>query len=187
MAKSDERRVVVTGLGMVTPLGDGVGYNWSKITAGESGLRKIEDFSVDDIPAKVAGQPPRGEGEGQFNVDHYLLPKEQRKMDDFIIYAVCAAQQAVEDSGWLPEREEDCVRTFVMIGSGIGGILSAVLGVGAGVIYIPLLRQYTTLKTRATIGTSLGIMMVVVPVAVIAHGFALSADQLAFLVDENIL
>ena len=73
------------------------------------------------------------------------------------------------------------------IGSGIGGILSAVLGVGAGVIYIPLLRQYTTLKTRATIGTSLGIMMVVVPVAVIAHGFALSADQLAFLIDENIL
>ncbi|MBT6205678.1 MAG: beta-ketoacyl-ACP synthase II [Alphaproteobacteria bacterium] len=122
MAKSDERRVVVTGLGMVTPLGDGVGYNWSKITAGESGLRKIEDFSVDDIPAKVAGQPPRGEGEGQFNVDHYLLPKEQRKMDDFIIYAVCAAQQAVEDSGWLPEREEDCVRTGVMIGSGIGGL-----------------------------------------------------------------
>jgi len=73
------------------------------------------------------------------------------------------------------------------IGSGIGGILSAVLGVGSGIIYIPLLRQYTTLKTRAAIGTSLGIMMVVVPVAVIAHGFALSADQLAFLVDENIL
>jgi len=72
------------------------------------------------------------------------------------------------------------------IGSGIGGILSAVLGVGSGIIYIPLLRQYTTLKTRAAIGTSLGIMMVVVPVAVIAHGFALSADQLAFLVDENI-
>lgn len=74
----------------------------------------------------------------------------------------------------------------IAIGSGIGGILSAVLGGGSGIIYIPLLRQYTTLGARAAIGTSLGIMMVVVPVAVIAHGFALSADQLAFLVDENI-
>ncbi|MBC6440334.1 MAG: beta-ketoacyl-ACP synthase II [Rhodospirillales bacterium] len=122
MTNPDERRVVVTGLGMVTPLGDGVAHNWSEITAGKSGLRKIVDFKVDDLTAKIAGQPPNGDGDGEFNADSYLAPKEQRKMDDFIIYAVCAAQQAVEDSGWTPEDEEGCQRTGVIIGSGIGGL-----------------------------------------------------------------
>jgi 3-oxoacyl-[acyl-carrier-protein] synthase II len=122
MASSETRRVVVTGLGMVTPLADGVEHNWSRITAGESGLRAIDNFSVEDIPAKVAGQVPTGEGEGEFNVERYLSPKEARKMDDFIVYAVAAAQQAVEDAGWMPEDEESCERTGVMIGSGIGGL-----------------------------------------------------------------
>lgn len=122
MASSETRRVVVTGLGLVTPLADGVEHNWSRITAGESGLRAIDNFSTEDIPAKVAGQVPVGEGEGEFNVARYLEPKQARKMDDFIIYAVSAAQQAVEDAGWTPEDEYERERTGVMIGSGIGGL-----------------------------------------------------------------
>jgi 3-oxoacyl-[acyl-carrier-protein] synthase II len=122
MASSETRRVVVTGLGMVTPLADGVEHNWSRITAGESGLRAIDNFSTEDIPAKVAGQVPVGEGEGEFDVSRYLLPKQARKMDDFIIYAVAAAQQAVEDAGWTPEDEHERERTGVIIGSGIGGL-----------------------------------------------------------------
>ncbi len=122
MASSETRRVVVTGLGMVTPLADGVEHNWSRITAGKSGLRAIDNFSTEDIPAKVAGQVPVGEGEGEFNVARYLEPKQARKMDDFIIYAVSAAQQAVEDAGWTPEDEHERERTGVMIGSGIGGL-----------------------------------------------------------------
>ncbi len=122
MASSETRRVVVTGLGMVTPLADGVEHNWSRITAGDSGLRAIDNFSVEDIPAKVAGQVPTGEEEGAFNVEWYLSPKEARKMDDFIVFAVAAAQQAVEDAGWMPEDEESRERTGVMIGSGIGGL-----------------------------------------------------------------
>ena len=122
MASSETRRVVVTGLGMVTPLADGVEHNWSRITAGESGLRAIDNFSTEDIPAKVAGQVPVGEGEGEFNIARYHEPKQARKMDDFIIYAVAAAQQAVEDAGWTPEDEHELERTGVMIGSGIGGL-----------------------------------------------------------------
>jgi 3-oxoacyl-[acyl-carrier-protein] synthase II len=122
MASSETRRVVVTGLGMVTPLADGIEHNWSRITAGKSGLRAIDNFSTEDIPAKVAGQVPVGEGEGEFNVARYLEPKQARKMDDFIIYAVSAAQQAVEDAGWTPEDEYERERTGVMIGSGIGGL-----------------------------------------------------------------
>ncbi len=122
MASSETRRVVVTGLGLVTPLADGVEHNWSRITAGESGLRAIDNFSTEDIPAKVAGQVPVGEGEGEFNVARYLEPKQARKMDDFIIFAVSAAQQAVEDAGWTPEDEYERERTGVMIGSGIGGL-----------------------------------------------------------------
>ncbi len=122
MAHSDERRVAVTGLGLVTPLGDGVARNWSALVAGRSGLRRIEDFPVDDLPAKIAGQPPRGDGEGAFDAGRYLAPKEQRKMDDFIVYAVAAAQQAVLDAGWTPDDDEARERTGVMIGSGIGGL-----------------------------------------------------------------
>ncbi len=122
MTASDQRRVVVTGMGMVTPLGDGVACNWSKIVAGESGLRRIESFPVDDLAAKIAGQPPTGEEEGGFRPDRYMAAKERRKMDDFIVYAIAAAQQAVEDAGWQPEEEASRERTGVMIGSGIGGL-----------------------------------------------------------------
>jgi 3-oxoacyl-[acyl-carrier-protein] synthase II len=107
---------------MVTPLADGVEHNWSRITAGESGLRAIDNFSTEDILAKVAGQVPVGEDEGEFNIARYLEPKQARKMDDFIIYAVAAAQQAVEDAGWTPDDEHERERTGVMIGSGIGGL-----------------------------------------------------------------
>ncbi len=119
------RRVVVTGLGLVTPLGCGVEVTWKRLIAGESGLRGIQSFDVSDLPAKVAGQVPRGDtASGLFNADDWVPPKEQRKMDEFIIFAMSAAAQAIEDSGWKPETEEDCERTGVMIGSGIGGLPS---------------------------------------------------------------
>ncbi|MBI3706850.1 MAG: beta-ketoacyl-ACP synthase II, partial [Proteobacteria bacterium] len=117
------RRVVVTGLGMVTPLGCGVKATWDRLLAGESGLRGIQSFDVSDLPAKVAGQVPRGETtSGSFNADDWVPPKDQRKMDEFIIFAITAATQAVEDSGWKPDNEEDRERSGVMIGSGIGGL-----------------------------------------------------------------
>ncbi len=118
----DQRRVVVTGLGMVTPLGDGVGHNWSRLTDGQSGIRKITNFDTADLAAKIAGQPPDGNVPYAFRADDYVAAKDRRKMDDFIVFAVAAAQQAVEDSGWQPEKEEDRCRTGVMIGSGIGGL-----------------------------------------------------------------
>lgn len=108
---------------MVTPLGCGVETTWRRLIAGESGARRIEKFDVSDLPAKVACMIPRGDGgEGTFNPDQWMEPKEQRKVDDFIIFAVCAARQAIEDSGWKPVAYEDQVATGVMIGSGIGGI-----------------------------------------------------------------
>ena len=117
------RRVVVTGLGLVTPLGSGVDHNWARLIKGESGLNAIESFDVSDLPCKVAGQIPRGDGTGgTFNPDDWLVPKEQRKIDTFILYALGAAVQAVEDSGWKPTDEESQERTGVMIGSGIGGL-----------------------------------------------------------------
>jgi len=118
----DQRRVVVTGLGMVTPLADGVDHNWSRLTAGESGIRKITSFDTTDLAAKIAGQPPVGNEPFAFRVDDYVEPKDRRKMDDFIVLAIAAAQQAVEDSGWKPQTEEERYRTGVMIGSGIGGL-----------------------------------------------------------------
>jgi 3-oxoacyl-[acyl-carrier-protein] synthase II len=118
----DARRVVVTGLGMVTPLAGDVAHNWSRLTAGESGIRRITNFDTTDLAAKIAGQPPEGNEPYAFRADDYVSPKDRRKMDDFIVYAVAAAQQAVEDSGWQPETEEDRCRTGVMIGSGIGGL-----------------------------------------------------------------
>ena len=118
----DARRVVVTGLGMVTPLAGDVGHNWSRLTAGESGVRKITSFETTDLTAKIAGQPPVGNEPYAFRADDYVEPKDRRKMDDFIVFAVAAAQQAVEDSGWLPQDEEGRCRTGVMIGSGIGGL-----------------------------------------------------------------
>jgi 3-oxoacyl-[acyl-carrier-protein] synthase II len=117
------RRVVVTGLGMVSPLGVGVADTWSRLIGGESGIRRIENFDVSDLPAKIAGQVPRGEAsEGRFNPDDYVPVKDQKKMDDFIIYAMAAAKEAIHDSGWLPQDAEGQERTGVMIGSGIGGL-----------------------------------------------------------------
>ncbi|MCB1721608.1 MAG: beta-ketoacyl-ACP synthase II, partial [Alphaproteobacteria bacterium] len=120
------RRVVVTGLGMVSPLGVGVKHNWSEITAGKSGIKKIEHFDVSDITSKIAGIIPRTHSEnpadGAFNPDLFVEPKEQRKIDDFIIYGIAAAIEAVENSGWKPQGEEDQNRTGVLIGSGIGGL-----------------------------------------------------------------
>ncbi|MEM7121876.1 MAG: beta-ketoacyl-ACP synthase II [Pseudomonadota bacterium] len=122
MHNVDQRRVVVTGMGMVTPLADGVEHNWTRLVAGESGIRRIDSFDTSDLAAKIAGQPPTGNEPYAFRADDYVDTKDQRKMDDFIILALAAAQQAVEDSGWKAESEEDQHRTGVMIGSGIGGL-----------------------------------------------------------------
>ncbi|MBM3485636.1 MAG: beta-ketoacyl-ACP synthase II [Alphaproteobacteria bacterium] len=117
------RRVVVTGLGLVTPLGSGVQPTWERLIKGESGIRAIQSFDVSDLPAKIAAQVPQGDQQsGLFNPNDWVAPKDQRKMDDFILFAIAAASQAVEDSGWKPEAEEDRERTGVMIGSGIGGL-----------------------------------------------------------------
>ncbi len=117
-----DRRVVITGLGLVTPLGNGVEPSWKRLIAGESGIRRIDTFNVDDIPSKIAGLLPQGEALGQFNFDDYVPPKDRRKMDDFIIYGIAAADEALKDSGWVAETEEDQEMTGVMIGSGIGGL-----------------------------------------------------------------
>ncbi len=117
------RRVVVTGLGLVTPLGCGVTINWDRLIAGQSGISAIQSFDVADLPAKIAGEVPPGEtAEGGFNGDDWVPAKEQRRMDKFIVYAVAAADQAIANSGWKPETEEDRQRAGVMIGSGIGGL-----------------------------------------------------------------
>jgi 3-oxoacyl-[acyl-carrier-protein] synthase II len=117
------RRVVVTGLGMVTPLACGVEPSWQRLINSESGARRIESFDVSDLPAKIACQVPRGDGSnGSFNADQWMEPKEQRKVDDFIIFAMSAATQALADAGWKPQSHEDQSRTGVMIGSGIGGL-----------------------------------------------------------------
>jgi 3-oxoacyl-[acyl-carrier-protein] synthase II len=110
-------------MGMVTPLGDGVDTNWRRLMAAESGIRSIQAFDTSDLATKIAGEVPQGDkANGHFNVDDYLAPKEQRKLDKFIIFGIAAAQQAVEDSGWMPQDEEGLNRTGVMIGSGIGGL-----------------------------------------------------------------
>ena len=121
------RRVVVTGLGMVTPLGSGVDHNWSEITAGKSGISKIENFDVSDISCRVAGQVPVADQPGGLNLDDWIDPREQRKQDRFIQLGLAAACQAVEDSGWKPDDREAQNRTGVMIGSGIGGLESIVV------------------------------------------------------------
>src|ERR1700688_2142498 len=119
----DMRRVVVTGLGMVSPLGCGVELSWRRILNSESGARKIESFDVSDLPCKIACVVPRGDGSnGTFNPDQWMEPKDQRKVDDFIIFAMCAARQALDDADWHPSTEEDRCATGTMIGSGIGGL-----------------------------------------------------------------
>ena len=117
------RRVVVTGLGLVTPLGAGVEHVWSRLIAGESGAGRVDSFEVDDLPCQIACQVPRGDGaNGTFNADIWMEPKEQRKVDDFIIYAVAAAGEALKDSGWAPKTYEEQISSGVLIGSGIGGL-----------------------------------------------------------------
>ena len=99
------RRVVVTGLGLVTPLGSGVEPTWQRLIAGQSGIKRVEKFDVSDLPCKIAGQVPRGDGsDGTFNPDEWMEPKEQRKVDDFIIFAMGAATQALNDADWHPQR-----------------------------------------------------------------------------------
>jgi 3-oxoacyl-[acyl-carrier-protein] synthase II len=117
------RRVVVTGLGMVTPLGCGVEATWQRLLASESGIKRIDRFEVSDIASQIAGQIPRGDGSnGTFDPDQWMEPKEQRKVDDFILYAMCAAKLALDDAGWHPQRYEDQITSGVLIGSGIGGV-----------------------------------------------------------------
>jgi 3-oxoacyl-[acyl-carrier-protein] synthase II len=117
------RRVVVTGLGMVTPLGCGVESSWTRLLAGESGAGPITSFDASDLPARIACNIKRGDGsEGTFNPDDWMEPKEQRKVDDFIIFAMAAAKQALSDANWSPKTEEEQFTTGVAIGSGIGGL-----------------------------------------------------------------
>ena len=119
------RRVVVTGLGLVTPLADGVEQSWSRLLNGESGAGTITHFDASHLATDYACQVPRGDGsDGSFNPDIYMAPKDARKVDDFILYGMAAAQQAVTDSGWAPTDEAGQNRTGVMIGSGIGGLNS---------------------------------------------------------------
>src|SRR4051812_41733524 len=117
------RRVVVTGLGMVTPLGCGVEPSWTRILNGQSGARKIETFDVSDLTSRIACIIPRGDGsDGTFNPDQWMEPKDQRKVDDFIIFAMCAARQALDDANWHPGSEGERCSTGTLIGSGIGGL-----------------------------------------------------------------
>jgi 3-oxoacyl-[acyl-carrier-protein] synthase II len=116
------RRVVVTGLGMVTPLGCGVEHTWQRLIAGQSGVSHVTRFEVSDLPARIAGQIPRGDGSGgTYNSDQWMEPKEQRKVDEFIVFAMCAATQALSDAGWKPQAYEDQIVTGVLMGAGIGG------------------------------------------------------------------
>jgi len=117
------RRVVITGLGLVTPLACGVDATWQRLLAGNSGARRIEEFEVGDLSCQIACFVPRGDGsDGSFNPDHWMESKEQRKVDDFIIYAVAAAGQALADAGYKADTRERQERTGVLIGSGIGGL-----------------------------------------------------------------
>ncbi|WP_075996000.1 beta-ketoacyl-ACP synthase II [Salaquimonas pukyongi] len=117
------RRVVVTGLGMVSPLGCGTEITWQRLLEGRNAAARVTGFEVEDIAAKIACEIPRGDGsDGTFNPDDWMEPKEQRKVDDFIIYAMAAATQALDDAGWHPDNDEDQFRTGTLIGSGIGGL-----------------------------------------------------------------
>ena len=117
------RRVVVTGMGMVTPLACGVEETWARLLDGQSGAGPITRFDASDVVTKYACEIPFGDGSnGSFNPDDWMEPKDRRKVDDFILYGMAAAAQAVEDSGWVPRTDEERERTGVMIGSGIGGL-----------------------------------------------------------------
>jgi 3-oxoacyl-[acyl-carrier-protein] synthase II len=117
------RRVVITGLGMVTPLGCGVESTWQRLLDGESGAKKLETFDVSDLACKIACTIPKGDGsDSTFNPDQWMDPKDQRKVDPFIVYAMAAARQALDDAGWKPTSYDDQTRSGVLVGSGIGGI-----------------------------------------------------------------
>lgn len=117
------RRVVITGLGLVTPLGCGVACSWSRLLEGQCGIDIIKSFDVSDLPVQIGAQVPLGDySDGKFNADEWVDAKDRRKMGQFILYAIVAAQQAIEDSGWNATSDEDKERTGVMIGSGIGGL-----------------------------------------------------------------
>ena len=118
------RRVVVTGLGMLTPLGNGVDINWKRLISGQSGIRKISDFDVSDISCKIAGQIPLkiDDAEAGLDIDQWIEPRDQKRIDRFIAYGIISAMQAVEDSGWKPKNDEEKHRTGVILGSGIGGL-----------------------------------------------------------------
>ena len=119
------RRVVVTGMGLVTPLADGVEESWGRLLAGQSGAGTITRFDPSNVVTKYACEVPYGDGSGgTFNPDRYMEPKERRKVDHFILFGMAAAQQAVEDAGWTPDAPEDLERTGVLMGSGIGGLRS---------------------------------------------------------------
>ena len=119
------RRVVVTGLGLVTPLASGVEETWTRLLDGQSGAGPITHFDASNVATKYACEIPYGDGtDGSFNPNDWMEPKERRKVDDFILYGIAAAEMAVRDSGWVPEDEEGRLRTGVMIGSGIGGLQS---------------------------------------------------------------
>lgn len=117
------RRVVVTGLGMVSPLGDTVDTTWDHLVAGKSGASAITLFDTETFPCKVACEVPLGDGsDGTFNPDAYMAPKDQRRVDNFILFGMAAAEQAIKDAGWTEPGEEESLRTGVMVGSGIGGL-----------------------------------------------------------------
>jgi len=117
------RRVVITGMGMVSPLASGVDESWKRLIASQSGIGRIERIDVSDIKCQIAGQIPLGDGsDGTFNPDETFPVKDQRRVDDFITYAIAASEEAVNDAGWRPEEYEDLIRTGVMVGSGIGGL-----------------------------------------------------------------
>jgi len=117
------RRVVITGMGLVSPYGAGVEHAWKQLLSGKSAAKKVEHFQADDLPCRIANVMPRGDGsDGSFNPDDYLAPKDQRKVGDYIIYGIAAADEALKDSGWEPRTAEERIATGVLIGSGIGGI-----------------------------------------------------------------
>ncbi len=117
------RRVVITGIGLVTPLGANAEASWSNLLRGESGIKPVQNFDVTDLPAKIAGTISQSEDDqGSFRPDDWLESKEQRKIDRFILLGLVAATQAVNDSGWAPKTEEEQAKTGVIIGSGIGGL-----------------------------------------------------------------
>ena len=117
------RRVVVTGLGMVSPLACGVEESWRRLIAGRSGVGRITNLDVSDLPCQIAGQIPRGDGsDGSFNPDAWMEPKEQRKVDEYILFAISAATQALADAGWAPKTDDEQISSGVLIGSGIGGL-----------------------------------------------------------------